>query len=58
MTRGGPGDASTTLIHESVRWAFDRGDVARGAAITVVFFVLVLGVTLGLRRLLRHEEPS
>ena len=58
MTRGGPGDASTTLIHESVQWAFDRGDVARGAAITVVFFVLVLGITVGLRRLLRHEASS
>jgi multiple sugar transport system permease protein len=58
MTRGGPGDASTTLIYESVRWAFDRGDVARGAAVTVVFFVLVLGVTAGLRRLLRHEESG
>jgi len=56
MTRGGPGDASTTLIYESIRWAFDRADVARGAAITVAFFVVVLAVTWVERRMLRHEE--
>lgn len=55
MTRGGPDDASTTVIYEAVQASFDRAQVARGAAITVVFFVIVLAVTLLQRRLLRQE---
>lgn len=55
MTRGGPRDASTTLLYEAVRDAFDRGQVARGAAITVVFFAIVLGLTIVQRRVLKQE---
>lgn len=58
MTHGGPEDASTTVIYEAVRAAFDRGDVARGAAMTVIFFVLVLGLTVLQRRLLRHRGAA
>ncbi len=56
MTQGGPNDASTTVIYEAIRAAFDRADVARGAAMTVVFFVIVLAITLIQRRLLRQER--
>jgi multiple sugar transport system permease protein len=56
MTRGGPQDASTTVIHEVVRTAFDQGLVAPGAAMSVVFFVIVLAVTLALRALMRQRE--
>ena len=56
MTQGGPGNASTTVIYEAVRSAFDRAELGRGAAMTVVFFVLVLGITLLLRRVLRQES--
>ncbi|AHK78179.1 ABC transporter permease [Ectothiorhodospira haloalkaliphila] len=55
MTQGGPQDASTTVIHEVVRAAFDRGQVALAAAMSVVFFVLVLGITLLQRRMMRQE---
>jgi multiple sugar transport system permease protein len=55
MTRGGPQDASTTVIHEVVRNAFDQGQVALGAAMSVIFFLIVLGVTLLQRRLLRQR---
>lgn len=55
MTRGGPGDASTTVVYEAVRAAFDRGQVARGAAMAVVFFVLVLALTAAQRRLVRQR---
>jgi multiple sugar transport system permease protein len=58
MTRGGPENASTTVIHEAVRAAFDRADVARGAAMTVIFFALVLGLTILQRRLLKHREAA
>ncbi len=55
MTQGGPNDASTTVIFEAVRASFDRAQVARGAAITVTFFLIVLGITLLQRRFLRQE---
>jgi multiple sugar transport system permease protein len=55
MTRGGPQDASTTAIHEVVRTAFDQGQVALGAAMSVVFFVIVLGITLLQRGLMRQR---
>ena len=56
MTHGGPDGASTTVIYEAIRAAFDRAQVARGAAMTVVFFLLVLALTVAERRLLRHRE--
>ena len=55
MTRGGPVDASTTVVYEAVQAAFDRAQVARGAAMSVVFFLVVLLITLVQRRLLRQE---
>ena len=57
MTRGGPDDASTTVVFEAVSAAFDRAQVARGAAISVVFFLIVLAITWLQRRLIReHRE--
>lgn len=50
MTQGGPGDASTTVMYEAVESAFSRQQVARGAAMTVVLFVIVLVLTLLQRR--------
>ena len=50
MTQGGPHDASTTLMFEAVQAAFDRQQVARGAAITVVLFLVVLAISWLQRR--------
>ncbi len=58
MTRGGPSDASTTVIFEAVRAAFDRAQVSRGAAMTVVFFLIVLTLTMLQRWLLRLGRPG
>ncbi len=55
MTRGGPQNASTTVVFEAVQAAFDRAQVARGAAMTVVLFLILLAITLLQRRLLREE---
>jgi multiple sugar transport system permease protein len=55
MTQGGPNDASTTVVFESIRSAFDRAQLARGAAMTVIFSLIVLGITLLQRRLLKQE---
>jgi len=57
MTRGGPNHATTTVMYEAVNAAFASQQVARGAAITVVFFGIVLGITLLQRYLLKqHRE--
>jgi len=56
LTQGGPGNTTSTIMYQAVTSAFTEGNVGQGAAITVVFFVLVLSVTLIQRRLLREER--
>jgi multiple sugar transport system permease protein len=51
MTHGGPNRATATVMFEAVQAAFGRQQVAMGAAITVVFFIVVLLVTLLQRRI-------
>jgi len=46
MTRGGPDHATTTIMYEAVRAAHGRGEVGLGSAMTVIFFVIVCGITL------------
>jgi multiple sugar transport system permease protein len=57
MTRGGPGDATTTVMNEAIKAAFDQQKMAKGSAITVTFFVIVLVITL-LQRVLVQEEKT
>ena len=45
MTRGGPKNATTTVMFEAVRTAFERQQIARASAMTVVFFIIVLVIT-------------
>ncbi|HKJ70576.1 MAG TPA: sugar ABC transporter permease [Gammaproteobacteria bacterium] len=56
MTRGGPLDATTTVMYEAVTAVFERQQVARGAAMTVVFFAVVLAITVLQRRLVRERR--
>ncbi len=56
MTQGGPNNQSTTLIYETVKAAFDRGQIAKGMAISIIFFLLVFVTTLILRKLLKQEK--
>jgi multiple sugar transport system permease protein len=56
MTQGGPRHATTTVMYEAVQAAFTRQQVARGAAITLVFFIVVLLVTLAQRRFARKAH--
>ncbi len=56
MTQGGPQYATTTVMYEAVNAAFAGQQVARGAAMTVVFFVIVLLLTLLQRAVLKHEK--
>jgi multiple sugar transport system permease protein len=55
LTRGGPEDATTTALYEAVAAAFDRQQVAVGSAMTVVWFVGVLAVTAGVRKIARRR---
>ncbi|PVV10804.1 MAG: ABC transporter permease [gamma proteobacterium symbiont of Ctena orbiculata] len=56
MTRGGPDNATTTVMYEAVQAAFARQQVALASAMTVVFFLLVLTVTWLQRRFTHHER--
>lgn len=56
MTQGGPQYATTTVMYEAVNAAFASQQVARGAAMTVVFFIIVLLMTLLQRYVLKHDK--
>lgn len=58
MTRGGPHNASTTVMYEAVQAAFGRLQVARGSAMTVVLFLIVLLLTILQRRITASERES
>ncbi|WP_455366474.1 carbohydrate ABC transporter permease [Kaarinaea lacus] len=56
MTQGGPSHATTTVMYEAVNAAFASQQVAKGAAMTVVFFTIVLLLTLLQRYVLKQER--
>jgi multiple sugar transport system permease protein len=56
LTRGGPRDATTVVMYETVQAVFARQQVARACAMTVVFFLIVLAITWVQRRLVRQER--
>lgn len=58
LTQGGPHRATTTVMFEMVRAVFRHQDVARGAAMSVVFFMIVLVITLIQRLVVREEGPG
>ena len=57
MTQGGPNQGTTTVMYEVVKAAFKQQKMAKGAAMTVVFFLIVLVITI-LQRLLVKEERA
>ncbi len=56
MTRGGPLDATTTVIHQAVQRGFQKQDIAYGSSISVFFFLMVLTVALIQRFLTREND--
>jgi multiple sugar transport system permease protein len=56
MTQGGPLDSTTTLVFMTVRSGFQQQQTGYAAAISLVFFVLVLIVTLVQNYLTRDKE--
>ena len=57
MTSGGPLDSTTTVVYHAVRSGFREQDVGYGSTITLVFFVVVLALSL-LQRMLVAKGQS
>lgn len=55
MTRGGPRDATQSIVFQAVQRGFERQDIAGGSAISVVLFLLVLSISL-LQRYVTRER--
>ncbi|MDY5127000.1 carbohydrate ABC transporter permease [Actinotignum sp. GS-2025f] len=56
MTKGGPLDSTSTVVYQAVRTGYDQQQTGYAAAISLVFFVLVLAVNLVQRYLTRDKE--
>jgi multiple sugar transport system permease protein len=55
MTKGGPLDATTTVVFQAVRIGYQQQQTAYASAISLVFFLLVLTVSLVQRYLTREK---
>lgn len=53
MTNGGPDDATSTVVFHMVRTGFREQNIAYASAISVVFFLIILGINFLQRRLVR-----
>ena len=56
MTAGGPLDATTTMVYQAVRTGYQQQQTAYASAISLVFFILVLAVSLVQRYLTRDKD--
>jgi multiple sugar transport system permease protein len=56
MTQGGPLDSTTTVVYQAVRAGFAQQQTGYASAISLVFFVLVLTVSLIQRYLTRDKD--
>lgn len=55
MTQGGPLDSTTTVVFMAVRSGYEQQQTGYAAAISLVFFVLVLLVS-GVQRFVTREK--
>jgi multiple sugar transport system permease protein len=55
MTQGGPLDSTTTVVFMAVRAGYEQQSTGYAAAVSLVFFVLVLAVS-GVQRFLTRER--
>ena len=56
MTQGGPIDSTTTLVYHAVLKGYRQQEMGYGAAISLIFFVLVLIIALVQQRLTREKD--
>jgi len=53
---GGPQDATSTLVYHAVRKGYREQDMGYGSAISLIFFLAVLAISLIQRRLTREKD--
>lgn len=58
MTRGGPLESTNVMMLELVQVGFEEQRIGRASSIAVIFFLIVLSLTLLQRRFLREEDAS
>jgi multiple sugar transport system permease protein len=56
MTRGGPLDSTQSIVFQAVQRGYEKQDIAGGSAISVIFFMMVLLVSLVQRYLTREKN--
>jgi multiple sugar transport system permease protein len=56
MTSGGPQNSTSTVMYQAVTSAFVESNVGRGSAMTVVFVIIIVAITVIQRALLRQEK--
>ena len=56
MTRGGPVDATQTMVFQAVERGYRKQDIAAGSVISVVLFLIVLTISLVQRYLTREKK--
>ena len=56
MTRGGPLDATQSVVFQAVQRGYDKQDIAEGSAISVVLFVIVFTIAMIQRYLTRERD--
>ncbi|MFD7988840.1 carbohydrate ABC transporter permease [Kitasatospora indigofera] len=56
MTQGGPLDSTTTVVYQAVHAGYQQQQTAYASAISLVFFVIVLAVSLIQRFLTREKD--
>jgi multiple sugar transport system permease protein len=56
ITNGGPLDSTSTVVFQAVRVGYEQQQTAYASAISLVFFVLVLTVSLVQRYLTRDKD--
>lgn len=58
MTSGGPQDSTTTVVFHAVEQGFRNQRIAYGSTISVVFFIIVLGIALIQRRVFGQGQEA
>ena len=56
MTRGGPLDATQSVVYQAVQRGYDKQDIAEGSAISVILFAIVFVVSMTQRYLTRERR--
>ncbi|MCB9004615.1 MAG: sugar ABC transporter permease [Ardenticatenaceae bacterium] len=56
LTRGGPQNATQTMVFYTKVMGFEQGRIGYASAITVIFFLIVLGISLVQRAILSEER--